>query len=160
MITTGKAEFASVIWPLITSADDQVYLAALRAADRFRPGVLGEDAPRRLTALPDEVRRTVLGEITFQSGMDGMELAAELAKVDPDPKVQFSVVEALQFRGSDRLVRDVLRVANPAVWSSLVERGYVGEMADHEVAERLRNEVQTAIAKELDPSRRLRLLLH
>jgi hypothetical protein len=160
MITTGKSEFASLMWPLIASPDDQIYLAALRAADRFRPGVLGEDAPERLMALRDELRKTVLGEIASNSGIEGMELAADLAKADTNPEVQFSVVEALQFRRSDRLVSDVLQAANPAVWSFLAERGYAGEMADPDIAARLRAEIQSAIEKEIDPLRRLRLLLH
>ena len=44
MITTGEGEFALQIWRLIANPDNQVYLAALRVAERFRPTVLGEDA--------------------------------------------------------------------------------------------------------------------
>ena len=40
MITTGKPEFAPFLWPLIANADSQIYLAAFRAAERFRPMVL------------------------------------------------------------------------------------------------------------------------
>ena len=48
MITTGKPDFASKIWPLITNENDQIYLAAFRAAHRFRPSVLGPDVEQRI----------------------------------------------------------------------------------------------------------------
>lgn len=158
MIATGKAEFASLIWPLIANPDNQVYLEALRAADRFRPTVLGDDARKKLSELPDEIREHVLGEIASNSGMDGMELAAEVAKTDPNPQVQFAVVEALQFRRGDRLVREVLKTAAPTVWSLLAKKGYAGEIADPDVAERLRKEEQSIIDNDANPLRRLELL--
>ena len=158
MIATGKAEFASLIWPLIANPDNQVYLATLRAADRFRPTVLGDDARKKLSELPDEIREHVLGEIASNSGMDGMELAAEVAKTDLNPQVQFAVVEALQFRRGDRLVREVLKTAAPTVWSLLAKKGYAGEIADPEAAERLRKEEQSIIDNDPDPLRRLELL--
>ena len=57
MITTGRPEFAEYIWPLISNRENQVHIDALRAADRFRSAVLGDGAPKRLAALPDEVRK-------------------------------------------------------------------------------------------------------
>lgn len=158
MITTGKAEFASLIWPLIANPDNQIYLAALRTADRFRPTVLSDDAQKKLSMLPDEIREHVLGGIASESGMDGMELAAEVAKTDPNPQVQFSVVVALQFRRGDRLVREVLKTAAPTVWSLLAKKGYAGEIADPEAAARLRQEEQSIIDNDPNPLRRLELL--
>ena len=90
--------------------------------------------------------------------MDGMELAAELAKTDPNPQVQFAVVEALQFRRGDRVVREVLKTAAPAVWSLLANKGYAGEVADPEAAARLRQEELSIINNERNPLRRLELL--
>ena len=159
MITTGKREFAPRIWPLIANADRQIYLSALRAAHRFRPTVLGDGARERLATLPNQLREDVLGELASRSGMDGMELAAELAKTDPNPEVQFSVVDALQFRRGERLVKDVLESAPPAVWSLLAKKGYVHVIADPEVSARLRREVDLAIANETNPLRRLGMLL-
>ena len=158
MIATGKAEFASLIWPLVANPDNQVYLAALRAAERFRPTVLGDDARKKLTELPDEIREHVLGEIASQSGMDGMELAVEVAKTDLNPQVQFAVVEALQFRRGDRLVKKLLKTATPTVWSLLAKKGYAGEIADPEAAARLRAEEQSIIDNDPSPVRRLELL--
>jgi hypothetical protein len=64
---------------LVSSPDNQIYLSALRAARRFRPSVLGNDAAARLGALPEDVRSDVVAEIASNSGFDGMELAASIA---------------------------------------------------------------------------------
>src|SRR3546814_2019399 len=37
MIASGRPEFADLLWPLISHANTQVHLPALRAAKRFRP---------------------------------------------------------------------------------------------------------------------------
>jgi len=53
MIYTGRVEFSEFVRPLVSDADDQVHLRALRAGRRFRPGVLGPDAEERIAALPE-----------------------------------------------------------------------------------------------------------
>jgi hypothetical protein len=159
MITSGRNEFSSRIWPLVATMDDQIYLAALRSADRFLPSVLGVDARERLAALPDEVREHVLSEIAMRSRVEGMELAAEIAKGDPNPRVQFAVVESLLFRRADQLVRDVLKSSDPSVWTQLAQKGYGGEIADPEMTEKLRQREVSLIDSEVDPLRRLSLLV-
>ena len=81
----------------------------------------------------------------------GWELAAEVAKTDPLPQVQFAVIEALQFRSCDRLVKEMLKTAPPAVWSLLAQKGYPREIRDPEAATRLREEERSII--ENDPIR-------
>jgi hypothetical protein len=159
MINTGRSEFAPQIWPLISDVGSQVYLVALRAGRRFRPSVLGTDVEMRLTQLPEELRGNVLSEIVFQSGMDGIELAARLAKVDASPKVQASVIEALHFRRADRFVAEVLRTAPDEVWRLLASKGYAEEIADPDASARLRREWQLQIERETDLLRKLRMLL-
>lgn len=155
MITTGKEEFAQQIWQLIHSNDDQVYLQALRFADRFMPSVLGSDAAKWLSQLADVPRQHVLSEIASNSGMEGMELAAEVASSDPDPQVQVAVIQALLFRRGDRLVSKMLNAAPPMVWSELAAKGYADEVVDPDAVARLRREEQAIVERELDPRRRL-----
>jgi len=155
MITTGKGEFASLLWPLIANPDGQVYLAAFRAAEPFRPTVLGAEVQRKVSELPDEIREHVLAQIAWESGMDGMELAAEAAKTDTRPQIQFAVLEALQFRRCARLVREVLKTALPDVWSLLAQKGYAREIGDPEASARLREEERSIIEK--DPNLLCRL---
>lgn len=159
MINTGRSEFAPQVWPLISNVNSQVHLKALRAGRRFRPSVLGNDIQARIAELPEEVRGHVISEIVHHSGMDGIELATRLAKADASPKVQASAVEALQFRQVDRFVMEILRMAPDEVWRLLAHKGYAEEMADPDIAARLRNERQRYLESETDPLRKLRVLL-
>lgn len=159
MITTGRPEFASSIWPLIANSDSQIYLSALRAARRFRIAVLGPAPETRLATIPDEIRAHVVAEIAGESGMDGIQLATAIAKNDPSAQVQFAVIEALQFRRADRSVADVLSVAPPEVWSKLAEKGYAEEVADPDSAARLRSEREAYVRSEGRPLHKIGLLL-
>ena len=134
MIGSGRPEFRDQVWPLITHANDQVHRAALRAGPRFRPSVLGRDAAKRIAALPHEVRKNVLQEIADNSGMDGLDLAAEIAKQDRDPEVKATVIDAFAFRHADRHVAEVLRSADERVFDLVASRGLVDETNDEHVA--------------------------
>jgi hypothetical protein len=66
MITTGREEFAPMIWPLVTNSDDQIQLATLRSARWFRASVLGSELARRITDAPETIRhnpKDVLADI-------------------------------------------------------------------------------------------------
>jgi hypothetical protein len=91
----------------------------------------------RVAELPEDLRAHVVSEIASESGMDGIELATKLAKVDDSPKVKFSVIEMLQFRRADRFVAEILRTAPDEVWTLLARKGYAGEIADADAAARL-----------------------
>jgi hypothetical protein len=133
MITSGRPEFADLVWPLITAENDQKSLPALRAARRFRPSVLGPDAATRIAGLPSKVRETVLHEIADRSGMDGLDLATAIAKADPDPEVKATVVDALSFRRADRHVVDLLRTADAATFDLIQRKGYLDDIEDQTV---------------------------
>src|SRR3546814_4031215 len=105
MIASGRPEFADLLLPLISHANSQVHLPALRAAKRFRPSVLGNDAPARIAALPPEIRKNVLHEIASHGGIDGLDLATAIAKTESDPDVKATVVDALSFRRADQIGR-------------------------------------------------------
>jgi hypothetical protein len=158
MVKTGKKDFAPQLWPFISTSDSQVYLPTLRAADRFRCSVLGDGVKERLASLPDHIRQHVVAEIAVRSGMDGLELAAEVAKTDPNPDVQFSIIQALNFRRGDRLIRDVLKSAHPKTWTLLANAGYADEITDREISERIRREEQVLQESDTNLLRRLSFL--
>ena len=87
MIMTGKADFESLVWPLASSEDLQIQLPTLRAAPRFRPAVLGMDVRAKAAMLPEAQREHLLALIASESGVDGMDLATDLAIADPSPKI-------------------------------------------------------------------------
>ena len=160
MIRSGRGEFASHVWPLVANQGDQVSYKALRCAGRFRPSVLGATARDQLSQLPEETRKVVLHEIAFYSGMDGMQLATDIALNDGSPAVQIAVVEALLFRRADRLASTVLRNAPDEVWRTIAAKGYcVAQVSEADVVERLRKERAACIETESDPLRKLALLL-
>jgi hypothetical protein len=159
MITSGREEFASDIWPLISNTDQQVALRALRIARRFRPSVLGAGAEPLIVSLSEEQRGLILAEIASESGFDGMELATLVAKSDPSPRVRVEVIEALQRRRANRHVAELLADASDEVWQSLAAKNYPTELADPRLAERLRAERERQITADSSPARRLQRLL-
>lgn len=159
MITTGRGEFAPQIWSLVSGGDTQIYLAALRTGRLFRPSVLGADIEARIAQLSEQEREHVLSEMVIESGIEGIELATRLAKLDGNPKVKVAVIEMLHFRRADRFVGEILRTAPDEVWSLLARKGYVGEITDPDAAARLVREQKHYIKSGTDLSRKLSMLL-
>jgi len=160
MIMTGRPEFAPRIWPLASNTNSQVQLPTLRTAPRFRPSVLGPNLASKAAALPDETREHLLALIASESGVDGMELATELAKTDPSPKVQAEVVQYLLFRRAERHAAALLAVAHEETWALVASRGYADEVSDPVTAKRFAQERDKMLAAAKSPTERLRLLLN
>ena len=160
MITTGRGEFAPRIWPLVANENDQVSYSALRCAGRFRPSVLGANARDRIASLAEETRKVVLHQLAFDSGMDGIELASEIARNDSSTVVQVEVIETLLFRRADRFAAALLRHASDDVWRAIANKGYyVSRVSEPDVAERLQKERAASIKEEANPLRKLAMLL-
>jgi hypothetical protein len=158
MIMTGRPEFAPQIWPLASDSNSQIQIPTLRIAPRFRPRVLGDDLQVKIAGLAEETREQLLSLIGGESGLDGMDLAVELAKADPSAKVQADVVQSLQFRRADRHVAELMLSAHEETWKRIAKAGYATEIQDAAVAERLQA-IQTRLANATsDPSQRLGLL--
>ena len=155
MVTAGKPEFAELVWPLASSTDDQVQFGFFRAADRFRPDVLGPDAEGRLRSLPLKQRELALSEIASNSGFDGMELVTRLASSDPDASVVVGIVQALAFRRGDRHVNRIMQTASYAVWRALGDESHPDHISDEKLHTRLLAERQSARTAETRPTRLL-----
>jgi hypothetical protein len=137
MITSGRPEFRDLVWPLITNEDDQRSLPALRAARRFRSSVLGPNALKDILSLPLTVRKTVVSEIAYNSGMDGLNLAALVAKNDSAPELKAAAVGGMSFRRADKHVADVLSTADDDTFDIICLKGQLEEIDDKAVQERL-----------------------
>jgi hypothetical protein len=151
MIMTGRPEFAPRLWPLIEHTNDQVALRTLQLAPRFPVSVLGADAKDRLAALAMPARARILTEIVYDGGYEGMELAATLARTDPDPQAAAEVIESLDFRGAERLVHEVLRGSSEAVWIRIARKGHIEHLADEALNARLQGYRETYVAGLDDP---------
>lgn len=159
MIITGRPEFAPQIWPLSSNSNRQILIPTLRIAPYFRPGVLGPDLQTKIAELSEETRKELLGLIAGESGLDGMDLAVELAKADPSPKVQADVVQHLQYRLAERHVAALLSVAHEETWELVARRAYADDIHDAAIAEKLRAIRAEALERATEPSERLSLLL-
>jgi len=160
MIASGRPEFSAFVWPLVTHADDQVHLRALRAAKQFRPSVLGSDAPTRIASLPSEIRKHVLHEIASNSGIDGLDLATAIAKSDSEPEVKATVVDALSFRRADRHVADLLKDAGDATYDILAQKGHLDDIAVDAVRHELQRARERRRAAGISHIERLRTLIY
>lgn len=160
MITSGRPEFLEHVWPLITHENDQVHLSALRAGRSFRPSLLGRDAAKRIAALPPDVRKNVLHEIASNSGMDGLDLAAAIAKDDPDPEVKATVINALAFRRADRHVAEVLRCADEKTFDLVARNGLVDKATDEDVKKGIEAARERQRKEGVSVYDRLRAIIH
>ena len=159
MIRTGRPEFATVVWPLISSSDDQVHLRVLRSAPRFRPSVLGTQIRDALPALPESTRANILSEMAMQGGLEGMELSADKGHADSSDKVKYQVIEALAFRRSDKLVAKVLDGASDQVWKDVARKGFPEGSTVPLIAARLDAERATVL-DQMSPNEQLNALAH
>ncbi|WP_255369625.1 NACHT domain-containing NTPase [Nitrosovibrio sp. Nv17] len=160
MIASGRPEFGDFLWPLISHANTQIHLPALRAAKRFRTSVLGNEALARIAALPPEIRKNVLHGIASHGGIDGLDLATAIAKTDSDPNVKATVVDALSFRRADRHVADLLADASDATYDILAEKGHLNDIAVDAVQQELRRAHERRKAAGISHFQRLRTLVY
>lgn len=151
MITSGCPEFSEYIWPLISTNDDQIYLKALYTARPFRPTVLGSNVKTRLTELPVHIRSKVISEIGRLSDLDGIELAADLAKTDNNTEVVVEILETLYFRRANRYVKNILQTASNHVWKLIAKNNYIINLTDNLQNKRLRKMKKNINKQETDP---------
>lgn len=158
MVSTGRQEFSEMIWPLVANPDINIHLGAMRAANRFRPGVLGRDSGIRLAALPDEVRRHALCGLACDGDFEGMTLAADIARHDTDPKIRAEVVSYLLFRHCTILAAEAVRDATDEVWTELARRDFDDEFDDPAMKMRIANGRRKLAKDEKSPLARLALV--
>ena len=160
MISSGRGEFENQIWTLLENENTQVHLPTMRASSRFRPSVLGNNIHRRIASLSEKLREHLISEIAIRSGMDGIELATELAKKDESAEVRVEVISSLLFRRAGRFAADILKNSSDQVWAMVAKRGYIDEISDSECSDRLRAEKDKYIDTESDPLQKIYILLN
>jgi hypothetical protein len=128
MITTGRPEFGDVVWPLITSSDQQTQLKSLRTTHRFDPAVLGDRLTSDYAALSENTRSTLLGELVDNGGSAGIDVAMHWALQDPSIAVRQHVFESLNFRAAGRHAEKLLRDSSDELVESVAAKGYFDEV--------------------------------
>lgn len=159
MLTSGRPEFSTVVWPLISHEDEDVSFSALRNCPRFRISILGDGAEAKIRALSKHIRGILLSEIAMHSGIDGMDFVSAIAKDDPDPEVQASVAESFAFRRADRHVTTVLENANEATFDLVAKKSIKDDISDPAVKKKIDEAVARRAAKGESNAERLAAIL-
>lgn len=154
MLTSGRFEFSAAVWPLITDEDDQVSLRALRQRKDFRSGILGPGAEDRIRGLSRHARSVLLHEMAWRGDLNALDLASSIAREDPDPEVQATVIDALAIRRADHRIAAILRNADEKTFDLVVAKDLVVDVDDNRVREALaRARDRSAAAAQSDDDR-------
>lgn len=137
MMKTGRGEFSDVIWPLVSSATDQIQSEALHMGDRIRPSVFGRHLQDDYQQLDERVRERIVSGLIFGGGMEALEAAFDLALKDPSSIVKAEAVEALLFRGAPRQATAILDGAEDEVWRKVARQDYFDGLTAPHVLRRL-----------------------
>lgn len=138
MMKTGRADFADLVWPLVSNSSDHIQSEALHLGDRIRPTVFGDHLQGDYEHLQERVRERLVSGLIFGGGIEALEAGFDLAKRDPSVEVKSEAVEALLFRGAPRQAAAVLDGAEDAVWRRVAERDYFDGLTAPHVLRRLR----------------------
>lgn len=138
MMKTGRADFADLVWPLVSNSSDQIQSEALHLGDRIRPTVFGDHLKKDYEQLEERVRERLVSGLIFGGGIEALETAFDLAKRDLSVEVKSEAIEALLFRGAPRQATEVLDGAEDAVWQRIAERDYFDGLTAPHVLTRLR----------------------
>ena len=103
MLATGSAEFADVLMPLLTHADQQVRLGTYRAGREFHPSSIGPDWVKTVSNWTEELRAEFVLELAMHHRQP--EVALTLARTDPSERVKLAALQSLIWIGlSDETV--------------------------------------------------------
>ncbi|WP_312367016.1 hypothetical protein [Ensifer sp.] len=155
MITSGRPEFADLIWPLVSGTDHQVQAETIRLVERFNPAVLGSHLTVGYGTLSDEARDTLVGELAYHGDSAGMDAALNLALTEPSLSIRYRVFEALDFRGASSRVERLIKGSSDALAQQVAQRGDWDSVRDVSLIEDLVNRQSVLIAADPSPVRRL-----
>jgi hypothetical protein len=158
MLTSGRFEFLDTVWPLITNEDLQISLEAIRNCNQFRASILGNDFERKIEEISQSAKQVLLSEIASSSGMDGMDLATNIACRSNDHALQKSIIDSLLFRHADRHVVQLLRAADDKFVDLVVAEGWIGQLDDQEASSRIESSVSRIAQLEKSGLERLELI--
>ena len=159
IVTSGRSEFAEMLWPLLADSGHRNHLDVLRSGRRFPPSLL-PDIGTRLATLEESTRAQILGEMVDHGGMEGALTAASLAQDDTSLRVKMEVVESLYFRGAVQQTVRVLQNGPSKLWQELASRHPLTGIYNTDVATRMAVERRAAFERLENPGHRLYFLLN
>ncbi len=107
MLATGSDDFADILIPLLTSADQQVRLATYRAGAEFHPSSLGPEWQQTVAAWTEQQRIEFMSELAIHQG--NTEIALAFARSDPSAAVRTEALRDLAWMGLRYEVTEILQ---------------------------------------------------
>jgi len=107
MLATGSDEFADILIPLLTNADQQVRLGTYRSGMPFHPSSLGPDWQRIVAGWGEEQRAEFASELTMYQGV--IEVGLIFARSDPSLTVRLAALHGLSWMRQHDAVAEILQ---------------------------------------------------
>jgi hypothetical protein len=107
MLATGSDEFADIVIPLLSNADQQVRLGTYRSGMPFHPSSLGPDWQRIVAGWTEEQRAEFASELTLHQGI--IEVGLIFARSDPSLAVRVAALHGLSWVGQHNAVAEILQ---------------------------------------------------
>ncbi|MEO5924803.1 MAG: hypothetical protein ABIR70_13350 [Bryobacteraceae bacterium] len=126
MLASGSEEFADVLIPLLTHADQQVRLATYRAGSEFHLSILGPEWQTVVATWPEQQRLEFVSELTTHQGKT--EVASAFARTDPSPAVRLEALRALSWVGQLDEVTEVLGALSDQQFDQAVQKLHPDEI--------------------------------
>jgi hypothetical protein len=160
MVASGRAEFASIVWPLVSSADQHVRRESLRLVRRFNPAVIAEPLFRNYSELADDVREELAAGLAFDGDRAGIDAALRLALTEKNTAIRYRVFEGLSFRGATGHADELLRQSGDALADEVARRGYVDGIGDEAILADIMERKRRLVTVDTKPENRLGRALH
>ena len=147
ILRCGKEDFADIIWDAITKERDHNAAQALQDHRFDHPQVLGPNWKALMVGLKQNGRKSLLGMLASNSGMDGAKMALEGALSSREPEVQAEVADMLSFYRFNELLAQLLTGATDEAWELFVRRDHVEELWTTPWREKAARAGHSALAK-------------
>jgi len=156
MLATGSDEFADVLIPLLTNADQQVCLATYRAGSDFHPSSLGPGWHKIVAGWTEQTRIEFISELTLHQGRS--DIALTFARSDPSPTVRVETMRELAWMGQRREVAELLQALSDADFQQALQQLDVEDIPPP-LRSRAVSSYKSALAENTDAKARLQIVL-
>lgn len=154
MLATGSEDFADVLVPLITSADQQTRLATYRAGPYFHPSSLGAQWKQVVAGWQEQMRVEFVSELTIYHRLPG--IALYFARSDPGALVRIEAIQALGWVGQHQEVSELLQAMTDSEFRQAIQ-GLHAEEIPPALRSRAISGYKDLMAQSVDPKMRFRI---
>lgn len=155
MIQSKRAEFADVVWPLVSGESDQNQMSAMRLIPRFNPSVLGSHLAQDFAELPDKNRETLAAELAFHGDREGIDAVLALALNEPTIEIRHRIFEGLSFRVATRQMEELLGASGEALMEAVARKGHFDGVRDPTLLADLMGRRKALVTADASPEIRL-----